>query len=176
MQMRLRNGNIFLVGPMGAGKTAVGRHLARDLGIGFLDSDAEIEKRTGVDIGYIFEKEGEAGFRRREQEVIEALTEQSNVVLATGGGAVLAEENRKLLDERGTVVYLHATVDQQLQRTRRGRERPLLKSGNRPKILAELMQVRDPLYRSIADVIVETDQRSVAAVAAQVRDRLPSGG
>lgn len=160
---------------MGSGKSAVGRYLAKDLGLEFLDSDTEIENRTGVDIAFIFEKEGESGFRRREREVIEALTDRSEVILATGGGVILAEANRNVLDERGTVVYLHATVEQQVQRTRRGRERPLLKSGHRPKILDELMQIRDPLYRSIADIVVETDQRSVAAVAAEIREWLASG-
>ena len=166
--------NIFLVGPMGSGKSAVGRHLAKILHMPFLDSDAEIESRTGVDIPFIFEKEGEAGFRRRENEVIESLTGQSNIVLATGGGAIVADENRKLLGARGTVVYLHATVEQQERRTRRGRERPLLEGGDRSQILRDLMQVRDPLYRAIADIVIETDGRSVAAVAGDVRNNLAS--
>ncbi len=166
--------NIFLVGPMGSGKSAVGRHLAKILHMPFLDSDAEIESRTGVDIPFIFEKEGEAGFRRRENEVIESLTGQSNIVLATGGGAIVADENRKLLGARGTVVYLHATVEQQERRTRRGRERPLLEGGDRSQILRDLMQVRDPLYRVIADIVIETDGRSVAAVAGDVRNKLAS--
>ena len=164
--------NIFLVGPMGSGKSAVGRHLAKILHMPFLDSDAEIESRTGVDIPFIFEKEGEAGFRRRENEVIESLTGQSNIVLATGGGAIVADENRKLLGARGTVVYLHATVEQQERRTRRGRERPLLEGGDRSQILRDLMQFRDPLYRAIADIVIETDGRSVAAVAGDVRNNL----
>jgi shikimate kinase len=172
MQSKLMNGNIFLVGPMGSGKSAVGRHLAKILRMTFVDSDAEIETRTGVDIPFIFEKEGEAGFRRREQEAIETLTEQSDVVLATGGGAILTDENRKFLGARGTVVYLHATVEQQEKRTRRGRERPLLEGGDRPQILKDLMQVRDPLYRAIADIIIETDGRTVAAVAGDIRTRL----
>jgi len=166
--------NIFLVGPMGSGKSAVGRHLAKILHMPFLDSDAEIESRTGVDIPFIFEKEGEAGFRRRENEVIESLTGQSNIVLATGGGAIVADENRKLLGARGTVVYLHATVEQQERRTRRGRERPLLEGGDRSQILRDLMQFRDPLYRAIADIVIETDGRSVAAVAGDVRNNLAS--
>jgi shikimate kinase len=157
---------------MGSGKSAVGRHLAKILHMPFLDSDAEIESRTGVDIPFIFEKEGEAGFRRRENEVIESLTGQSNIVLATGGGAIVADENRKLLGARGTVVYLHATVEQQERRTRRGRERPLLEGGDRSQILRDLMQVRDPLYRVIADIVIETDGRSVAAVAGDVRNNL----
>jgi shikimate kinase len=172
MRSQAISGNIFLVGPMGSGKSAVGRHLAKILGLPFLDSDTEIETRTGVDIPFIFEKEGEAGFRRREKEVIEALTRQSDIVLATGGGAILADRNRKFLGARGTVVYLHATVEQQAKRTRRGRERPLLEGGDRSKILQELMEIRDPLYRSIADVVVETDGRSVAAVAKDIRKSL----
>jgi shikimate kinase len=175
MQSNLTNQNVFLVGPMGSGKSAVGRYLARDLGREFIDSDTEIESRTGVDIPFIFEKEGEAGFRRREREVIEALTDRPEIVLATGGGAILADSNREFLDARGTVVYLHATVEQQFQRTRRGRERPLLEGGDRMQILQELMEIRDPLYRSIADIVVDTDGRSVAAVAGEIRKRLTSG-
>ncbi len=161
---------------MGSGKSAVGRHLAKDLSREFLDSDAEIESRTGVDIAFIFEKEGEAGFRRRERDVIDELSSRSDIVLATGGGAILAEETRSRLAARGTVVYLHATVEQQLKRTRHGTARPLLQSGNRSEVLGELMQVRDPLYRSIADFVVETDGRSVPAVAKEIRDWLASGG
>jgi shikimate kinase len=175
MQSNLTNQNVFLVGPMGSGKSAVGRYLARDLGREFIDSDTEIETRTGVDIPFIFEKEGEAGFRRREREVIEALTDRPEIVLATGGGAILADSNREFLDARGTIVYLHATVEQQFQRTRRGRERPLLEGGDRMRILQELMEIRDPLYRSIADIVVDTDGRSVAAVAGEIRKRLTSG-
>jgi shikimate kinase len=172
MRSKTISGNIFLVGPMGSGKSAVGRHLAKTLGLPFLDSDAEIEHRTGVDVPFIFEKEGEAGFRRREREVIEALTGQSDVVLATGGGAILDDGNRKVLGARGTVIYLHATVEQQVKRTRRGRERPLLEGGDRSQILQDLMRVRDPLYRSIADIVIETDGRSVAAVAKDIRNSL----
>jgi shikimate kinase len=172
MQSKSINGNIFLVGPMGSGKSAVGRHLAKILRMDFVDSDTDIENRTGVDIPFIFEKEGEAGFRRREVDAIESLTGQSNIVLATGGGAILADQSRKLLGARGTVVYLYATAEQQEQRTRRGRERPLLEGGDRSQILKDLMQIRDPLYRAIADIIVETDGRTVAAVAGDVRTRL----
>lgn len=167
--------SIFLIGPMGSGKTAVGRRLAKDLGCAFFDSDAEIESRTGVDIAYIFEKEGEAGFRRREAEVISELTEHADTVLATGGGAILASENREALESRGTVVYLHATVAEQLKRTRRVKNRPLLEGGDRSQILENLMAIRDPLYRSIADLIVETDGRAVAAVAGEIRQWLAGG-
>lgn len=167
--------NIFLVGPMGSGKTAVGRRLARDIGAEFCDSDAVIEERTGVDIPYIFEKEGEEGFRRREADIVEELTGADDIVLATGGGAVMVEENRNRLADRGTVVYLHATVAQQLERTSHNKNRPLLMSGDPERILADLMDRRDPLYRDIASIIVETDGRSVADVAAEIRARLDDG-
>lgn len=170
--------SIFLIGPMGSGKSAVGRRLARQLGWEFCDSDAVIEERTGVDIAFIFEKEGESGFRRREQQVIAELADRKQIVLATGGGAILADETRRCLGSRGTVVYLQASVDQQLKRTRHGKERPLLKGGDRRRILEELIKVRDPLYREIADILVETDGRTVAAVTAELHERLaePSGG
>jgi shikimate kinase len=160
--------SIFLIGPMGSGKSAVGRRLAARLGWEFLDSDTIIESRTGVDIAYIFEKEGEAGFRRREQQVIDEVTASRHIVLATGGGAILAAENRKCLGSRGTVVYLQASVEQQFKRTRQGKERPLLKNGDRRQILEELMKDRDPLYREIADILVETDGRTVAAVTTDI--------
>lgn len=157
---------------MGSGKSAVGRRLAAQLGWEFCDSDAIIEDRTGVDIAFIFEKEGEDGFRRREQQVIFELTERKQIVLATGGGAILAAENRKCLGSLGTVIYLQASVAQQLKRTRHGKERPLLKGGDRQQILQELMNVRDPLYREIADMLVETDGRTVAAVTTEIRENL----
>jgi shikimate kinase len=164
--------NLFLVGPMGAGKSAVGRQLARFLHMDFFDSDEEIESRTGVDIPFIFEKEGEAGFRTRESKVIDELSARQGIVLATGGGVVVDPQNRSHLGARGFVVYLHTTVDQQLDRTQRGRHRPLLENGDRREILEELMQIRDPLYREIADMIVETDGRRVKEVAAEIRDAL----
>ena len=131
--------NVFLVGPMGSGKSAVGRQLARRLGLAFVDSDDEIEARTGVDIAYIFEKEGEAGFRAREAEVIDDLTLRDNVLLATGGGAVLEPASRERLRERGRVVYLRTSVDQQLSRTRRSDTRPLLNNPDPRGTLARLM-------------------------------------
>lgn len=164
--------NIFLIGPMGSGKTAVGRHLARQPRLDFYDSDAEIEHRTGVDIPYIFEKEGEAGFREREREVIDSLTKLSNVVIATGGGAVLLPENRAHLAERGSVVYLHTGVEQQLERTRHGRQRPLLYTDDPEAKLRELMAFRLPLYQSIAKITVATDGRQVRAVADEIIQRL----
>jgi shikimate kinase len=164
--------SIFLVGPMGSGKSAVGRRLARDLRREFHDSDAFIEQRTGVEISYIFDKEGEAGFRKRETEALEELTHLEGIVLATGGGAVLAPQNRAVLAARGRVVYLQASVEQQYERTRRSRDRPLLQAGNRMQILTELMQIRDPLYREVAEVCVETDGCIVSSVIAQVRRQL----
>ncbi len=166
--------NIFLVGPMGSGKTAVGRRLAHDLDQPFADSDAVIEERTGVDIAFIFEKEGEAGFRRREAEIIDELTGRDGLVLATGGGSVLDEGSRRHLASRGFVIYLTTTVAQQLERTHRGRERPLLNCGDQNQVLADLLAVRDPLYREIADLCVDTDNRTVAKVSATILRHLES--
>jgi shikimate kinase len=164
--------NLFLVGPMGAGKSAVGRQLARMLHLDFVDSDDEIEKRTGVDIAFIFEKEGEAGFRQREARVIDDLSQMDGIVLATGGGAVIDADSRSRLGARGFVVYLYTSVQQQLDRTLRGRERPLLENRPREEVLEELMSVRDPLYREIADLIIDTDGRRVQAVARQIQEAL----
>ncbi len=164
--------NLFLVGPMGAGKSAVGRHLARLLHLEFVDSDEEIETRTGVDIPFIFEKEGEEGFRKREGKVIDELSRRDGVVLATGGGAIVDAENRNRLGARGFVIYLHTSVKQQLERTRSGRERPLLESDDKEKVLQDLMDERDPLYREISDLIVETDGRRVQTVAREIQDAL----
>jgi shikimate kinase len=160
--------NVYLIGPMGSGKTAVGKQLARMLRLAFYDSDVEIERRTGVDIPYIFEKEGEAGFRERERDAIQALTELDNVVIATGGGAVLLEENRARLSQRGKVIYLKTGVAQQLERTRHGRQRPLLYTDDPEAKLRELMSLRAPLYESIAAATVDTDGRHVRAVADEI--------
>jgi len=160
--------NIFLVGPMGAGKSAVGRQLAKSLHLTFMDSDDEIESRTGVDIAFIFEKEGEAGFRKREAAAIDDLTKIDGVVLATGGGAVLDPQSRSRLGGRGFVIYLYTSVDQQVARTSKGRERPLLENGDPREILDKLLQERDPLYREIADLIVQTDARKVRSVASEI--------
>ena len=157
---------------MGAGKSAVGRQLARMLHLNFMDSDDEIESRTGVDIPFIVEKEGEEGFRKREAKVIDDLSKIEGIVLATGGGAVVDPQNRSHLGARGFVIYLHTTVEQQLARTKRGRERPLLESGDRKQILEDLMSERDSMYRDVADLIVETDGRKVKAVANEILERL----
>ncbi|MHB8346640.1 MAG: shikimate kinase AroK [Acidiferrobacterales bacterium] len=166
---------IFLIGPMGAGKTTIGRHLATTLGMDFSDSDQEIEARTGASIPLIFEIEGEPGFRRREAAVIADLVTRPNLVLATGGGAVLSEANREALRQYGIVVYLRAATEILVERTRRDRCRPLLLQADNPRgTIEELMRVRDPLYRSTAHVIVDTDRRSPAAVARDVIARLKS--
>jgi shikimate kinase len=164
----LARSNLFLVGPMGSGKSAVGKQLARLLGLPFYDSDTEIERRTGVDIPFIFEKEGEAGFRQREHETLEVLTAMRNIVLATGGGAVLLPENRRILSERGRVVYLKTSVTQQAERVRQGRSRPLLSKGDPAVKLGELMELRAPLYTEIADITVATDNRKVRTVAEDI--------
>ncbi len=164
--------NVFLIGPMGSGKSAVGRQLARMLHLDFVDSDDEIEARTGVDIPFIFEKEGEEGFRKRESKVIDDLSGRDGIVLATGGGAIIDPQNRNVLGARGFVVYLYTSVEQQLQRTSRGRERPLLEGRDPRQVLADLMEVREPLYREIADLVVDTDGRKVKAVANEIVDRL----
>lgn len=160
--------NVFLIGPMGSGKTAVGRYLSRLLDLTFYDSDNEIERRTGVDIPLIFEKEGEAGFRQRERDTIEVLTAMDHIVLATGGGAVLLEENRHYLCERGSVIYLETSVAQQVERVKQGRTRPLLNNVDAASKLSQLMAERVPLYRGIADVIVPTDGRKVRTVAEDI--------
>jgi len=164
--------NLFLVGPMGAGKSAVGRQLARTLHLTFVDSDDEIEARTGVDIPFIFEKEGEEGFRQRESRAIDDLTQRDGIVLATGGGAILDPQTRAHLGGRGYVVYLYTSVNEQVARTRKGRERPLLMNGDPLHILEALMEHRDPLYREIADLVVETDHRKVKAVAEEILAKL----
>jgi shikimate kinase len=165
---------VFLVGPMGSGKSTVGRQLAALLGKEFLDSDHEIERRTGASIPLIFEIEGEAGFRRREQQLIEELTRRPNIVLATGGGAVLAEDNRRALRERGTVVYLHAELDTLIERTRRDRHRPLLQTADPRGKMAEILAQREPLYRRTAHLVVHTGERGAAAVAREIAARLKS--
>lgn len=160
---------------MGAGKSTVGLHLARALELDFLDADREIEARSGVDIPTIFDFEGEAGFRQRERAMVDELTRRDGVVLATGGGAVLDPDNRHDLAERGFVVYLAASVEEQLRRTRHDRRRPLLQSGDRRDTLARLQRERDPLYREVADIVVETDsgrrRRTVDRILARLAEQ-----
>jgi len=171
--MRLHN--LFLVGPMGAGKSTIGRQLAESLGLEFQDSDHEIQRRTGVDIPTIFEFEGEAGFRQRERQVIDELTQQDGIVLATGGGAVLRADNRQDLTARGVVIYLYCSPEQQYARTARDRNRPLLDTPDPMARLRELMEERDPLYRQVADMVVSTEKRGTSTVVKEIRRRLESG-
>lgn len=159
-----KNDNIFLIGPMGAGKTTIGLQLAKALACDFYDSDRVIEEKTGAGISLIFDLEGEEGFRGRESAAIDELTQRSNIVLATGGGAVLREENRQHLMQRGMVVYLEANVDQLFYRTSKDRNRPLLQTDNPQKKIAEILHQRAPLYRSVADIIVSTNKQSVKSV------------
>ena len=164
----LKPSRIFLVGPMGAGKTTIGRQLAQSLGLEFEDTDQEIQQRTGVDIPTIFEYEGEEGFRLREMKVVADMVEQDNVVLATGGGAVTQVENRRLLAARGYVIYLSCSPEQQFERTYKDKNRPLLHTENPLEMLKLLNEERDPLYREIADLVVSTEGRSAQAVVKEV--------
>lgn len=157
---------------MGAGKSTIGRLLAKELRLPFKDSDKEIEQRTGADIPWIFDVEGEQGFREREQAVIVELSQQDGLVLATGGGAVMRPENRHALHAGGRVVYLHTSVEQQIDRTSRDRNRPLLRSANPAQVLRDLMAMRDPLYREVADIIIETDERPPRMVVQEILTRL----
>jgi shikimate kinase len=166
------SGNLYLVGMMGAGKTTVGRMLARRLKLRFVDSDHEIEARCGVKIPVIFEIEGEAGFRAREAQAIAELVQLDGIVLATGGGVVLAPQNRQLLAARGTVVYLRATPEHLYERVRQDRNRPLLATGNPLARLRELYRERDPLYRGIADFVVDTGRQSVQVLARGLLEQL----
>lgn len=163
---------VFLVGPMGAGKTTIGKLLADDLHLEFIDVDREIEVRSGVDIPWIFDREGEAGFRIRESAALNELSQLERVLISTGGGAVLSPENRKLMSATGSVVYLHTSVDEQVRRTSRDRKRPLLQNDDPARVLAELMAIREPLYRDVADIIVDTDGRSPKTVAQDIAARL----
>jgi shikimate kinase len=163
---------VFLVGPMGAGKTTIGKLLARGLKLGFADSDAEIERRTGADIPWIFDVEGEEGFRDREEQVVEEMTLLDHTVLATGGGVVMREANRRALASRGFVIYLHATLDEQLRRTRGDRNRPLLSGSDPERVLRELIALRDPLYREVADHIIDTDSSSPKVIAQRLLAQL----
>ncbi len=160
--------NLFLVGPMGAGKTTIGRQLAEALEMEFFDSDHEIEARSGATIPWIFDVEGEEGFRKRERTMIDELSQRQNIVMATGGGAVLSEANRQCLKSRGTVIYLSASIEQLLRRTQRDRNRPLLQTEDPRAKLEELMQIRDPLYREVADVIIKTDHNSIRSTVNKI--------
>jgi shikimate kinase len=167
-----RAGNLYLVGMMGAGKTTVGRLLARRLKLRFVDSDHEIEKRCGVKVPLIFDIEGESGFRARETQTLDELTAQEGIVLATGGGAVLAAENRRRLADRGTVIYLRARPEDLYERVRQDRNRPLLATSDPLVRLRELYVQRDPLYHEVADVVVDTGRQTVQSLARTLADQL----
>ena len=167
--------NIFLIGPMGAGKSTIGRQLAQMLGMEFMDSDSVIEERAGADIDWIFDVEGEVGFRKREERIINELTQGQGVVLSTGGGSILSKENRNVLSARGIVIYLETTVDKQFERTQRDKKRPqrdkkrpLLQNDDPRKTLEELAKIRNPLYEEIADITLQTDDQAAKLVATNI--------
>ena len=163
--------NIFLVGPMGAGKSTIGRQLAQQLNMDFVDSDAVIEERAGADISWIFDLEGEEGFRKREERIINELSNFQGVVLSTGGGAVMSKENRNYLSARGIVIYLETSVDKQYQRTQRDKKRPLLQGTDNPRqVLEDLAKVRNPLYEEIADITLPTDEQNAKVMVNQIVD------
>ncbi|PCS22201.1 shikimate kinase AroK [Candidatus Enterovibrio escicola] len=166
--------NIFLVGPMGAGKSTIGRYLAQQMHMEFFDSDTVIEERTGADIAWVFDVEGEEGFREREKCVIDDLTQKQGIVLATGGGSIKSKESRNHLSARGIVVYLETTIEKQLARTQRDKKRPLLQTEKPRRVLEELADERNHLYEEIADYIVHTDDQSAKVVANQIIELLES--
>ncbi|MEZ7767205.1 shikimate kinase AroK [Haemophilus parahaemolyticus] len=160
--------NIFLIGPMGAGKSTIGRQVAQMLGMEFMDSDSVIEERAGADIDWIFDVEGEAGFRKREERIINELTQGQGVVLSTGGGSILSKDNRNVLSARGIVIYLETTIDKQFERTQRDKKRPLLQNDDPRKTLEELAKIRNPLYEEIADITLQTDDQAAKLVATNI--------
>lgn len=166
--MSIGHNSIFLVGPMGAGKTSVGRYLAKKLNKDFYDSDEEIENRMGVSLSWIFDLEGMEGFRQREMKVIDALTQLSNTVISTGGGCVETPEVREFLRQRGTVIYMEVSLDTQLNRLKRDKKRPLLQGENPQDVLIRLWEEREPFYENIADFTVITDNRSVHDVCEDI--------
>jgi shikimate kinase len=169
---KMQSGNLILVGMMGSGKTTMGRALARHLGKSFVDSDEEIIKRTGVTVPHIFDIEGESGFRLRETAIIHDLVGRENTVLATGGGAVLTEQNRTMLQQNGIVIYIKASVHDLWQRTKHDRNRPLLQTGDPHAKLNELYQQRDPLYQQVSDIVVQSGKQSVHALMLQLADKI----
>jgi shikimate kinase len=166
--------NIYLIGPMGSGKTTIGQRLAKLMGMDFFDSDKEMEAQTGASVNLIFDVEGETGFRIRETQMIECLTGRSNVLLATGGGAILKRENREILSKSGLVVYLQVSVQQQLHRLCRDRTRPLLQSGDREQKLMAMAEERNPLYTEIADIIFPAMNRGPTVAARVLAERIQS--
>jgi len=160
--------NIFIVGPMGSGKSTVGKIISDELFLNFFDTDEEIENRTGASIDWIFDLEGEEGFRKRESGILGEMVQKNSVVLSTGGGIILSENNRELLSSRGTVFYLATPISVQLERTAKDKDRPLLKNGDPGQILKELHEKRKDLYESVSDHIVETEDKSSQEVASEI--------
>ena len=169
---KFQSGNLILVGLMGSGKTTMGRALAKHLDKAFVDSDEEIQQRTGVTIPHIFDIEGETGFRQRETAAIRELMERNDMVLATGGGAVLAEQSRELMQQNGIVIYLKASVHDLWQRTRHDRNRPLLQTADPHAKLTELFQQRDPLYLQVADIVMQSGKQSAHALMLHLVDEI----
>lgn len=167
-----QSANLYLIGPMGVGKSTIGRMLAAALDRPFFDSDREIEAVTGADIPWIFDVEGEAGFRVREERMIDTLTRREGIVMATGGGAILSAQSRSHLKSRGTVVYLEASIAQQFERTSKDRNRPLLQTTDPLSRIRELMKVREPLYNETAHITVETSRRGPRTVVTEILRRL----
>jgi len=163
---------VVLVGPMGAGKSTIGRLLAKELGYRFLDSDRVIEERCGANIPWIFDVEGEGGFRQRETAMLDEMTAETDVVLATGGGAVMRQENHPLLRKNAVVVYLKTSIEQQVERTRKDRNRPLLQNDDPEGVLRQLFAIRDPLYTQLADIVMYTDRKSPRLVVRQLVNRI----
>lgn len=164
--------NIFLVGPMGAGKSTIGKVLSEIMEMEFVDSDREIEASTGADIPWIFDVEGEEGFREREVRMIDSLSRRQNIVLATGGGAVLSQKTRKRLQKRGVVVYLRASIEQQIERTSRDKNRPLLQTVDPEQTIRDLMVLREPLYTEVADITVDTHRRNARGVSKEINRQI----
>jgi len=155
--------NVYLIGPMGSGKTSLGQRLARKMQLEFFDNDQELEKQTGASVNLIFDLEGEKGFRKRETNMLKKLTARKGILLATGGGSVLKQENRELLSESGVVVYLRTSVNQQIRRLSRDKKRPLLQSGDREEKLTRFARERNPLYEALADITFPSQNRGLVA-------------
>ena len=160
--------NIFIVGPMGSGKSTVGKIISSELFLNFFDTDDEIEERTGASIDWIFDLEGEEGFRKRESEILEEMVKKNSIVLSTGGGIILSKANRELLSSRGTVFYLSTPISTQVDRTSKDKDRPLLKIGNPNEILAKLQEEREDLYKAVSDHIIDTENKSSQEVASEI--------
>jgi shikimate kinase len=160
--------NIFIVGPMGSGKSTVGKIISDELFLNFFDTDDEIESRTGASIDWIFDLEGEEGFRKRESSILEEMVKQNSIVLSTGGGIILSDSNREMLSSRGTVFYLSTPISVQLERTSKDKDRPLLKDGDPEEILTRLQKERKDLYESVSDHVIETENKSSQEVASEI--------